>query len=79
MLLQSKQMDLLRKPSQKARILKLFETKGAVSNVELNHEVGFRYSSRIHELRQEGHIIDTGMTDNFGKVIYYYRGNGRKI
>lgn len=70
------QTDLFTKPklSQKQRILNLLLLKGAVSNVELNHEVGFRYGARIHELRQDGHRIETGPTDRFGKVIFTYRG-----
>lgn len=62
------------KPSQKQRILNLLLLKGQVSNVELNHEVGFRYGARIYELRKDGHLIETGPTDKYGKVIFTYKG-----
>jgi hypothetical protein len=40
-----------------------------VSNVALNN-ISFRYSAIIHRLREEGHIIETGPTDKYGKVIF---------
>lgn len=42
--------------TQTGRILRLLKERGAVTNVELN-KISFRYSARIAELRQEGHVI----------------------
>lgn len=39
-------------------VLNLLESKGTVTNIELN-SVCFRYGARIHELREQGHWITT--------------------
>jgi len=45
--------------SQKQRILELLQDNpDGVSNEEL-HEIGWRYVSRIDELRNEGHNIES--------------------
>lgn len=47
---------LEKKTSQTARILKLLKHKHGAANYELAR-VSLKYSSRISELRQEGHSI----------------------
>ncbi|WP_440220895.1 helix-turn-helix domain-containing protein [Dietzia sp. MNB45] len=44
------------KESQTARILRMLKKHRRVTNVVLNN-ICFRYGARIHDLRQEGHII----------------------
>ncbi len=44
--------------TQSAKILALLRTHGSVTSVELN-KVAYRYSARFHELRQDGHQIQT--------------------
>ncbi len=60
------------KPKTKTQQIKEKLERGGsrgVSNVSLNH-IAFRYSGIIYRLRQEGHVIETGPVDRFGKVIY---------
>jgi hypothetical protein len=45
------------KTSQTARVLRLLKERGSVTNVEFNDMVCYRFSARIHELRNEGHEI----------------------
>ena len=44
------------KESQTTRILRLLRSKPSVTNRELNR-ICFRYSARLKDLRDEGHII----------------------
>lgn len=44
------------KESQCARILKLLQKNAYVTNTDLNN-VAYRYGSRLHDLRREGHNI----------------------
>jgi len=44
--------------TQRAAILALLQRNVLVTSVELN-EIAYRYSARIHELRQDGHQIQT--------------------
>lgn len=46
------------KETQSSRVLKLLRAKKVVTNTELNN-ICFRYSARIHELRNDGWLIDT--------------------
>lgn len=61
--------------NQRAKILDLFKERGTVTNVELN-KVAFRYSARLHELRQDGYRITTMPTGKDGVVAYVYQGRG---
>jgi hypothetical protein len=56
--------------TQAERILAMLEEAGpdGVANVRLN-QVSFRYSARIHTLRQEGHVI---LTKHIKGPIYNY-------
>ena len=70
------QLNILEKtkPLTKAkRVELLLRDNGwrGTSNVALNH-ITYRYGSVIHNLRKNGHIIKTGPTDKYGKVIYYW-------
>lgn len=56
-----------------AKILKLLKTKGSATNRELNTVGGFRYGARLHELRQEGHIIVTERVHE-GLYRFIYKG-----
>ena len=44
--------------SQYMRILRVFKANGSATNAELN-KISYRYSARIHELRNDGYIIVT--------------------
>ena len=46
------------KPSQCAQILAILQSRGDVTNRELNC-ICFRFSARIYELRRRGHHIKT--------------------
>lgn len=61
--------------TQRAKILDLLKERGTVTNVELNR-IAFRYSARLFELRQEGHVITTMPTRPDGVVTYVYKGRG---
>lgn len=64
------------KPLTKSRIVELMLIDNGwsgVTNIALNH-ITFRYGAVICELRKRGHIIKTGPTDKYGKVVYYYGG-----
>ena len=61
--------------TQRFKILALLQTKGSATNIELNR-ICYRYSARLHELRQEGHQIATvGGKDRI--FTYVYRGRGQ--
>lgn len=50
--------------------------EGWVTGLELLQAgCGVRYAARVHELREQGHIIecDTSKRDNFGDVISRFR------
>lgn len=47
------------RPTQKQRLLRILKARGlnGVTNLELNEQIGFRFSARIYELRQDGFDI----------------------
>lgn len=57
---QTKELDLKqelkRRQSQTAKILAILKEKGEINTAQLQR-IGTGCSSRIHELRREGHII----------------------
>lgn len=56
--------------SNTARILKLLKANGSATNRELN-TICFRYGARLHELRQEGHLIATEqLKDGLFRFVY---------
>ena len=59
------------KESQTAKILKLLKEKGSATNVELN-KICYRFSARIHELRQEGYNIIS--VHEKGSIWRFYLG-----
>ena len=62
------------KTTKTARVLKLLQSKPAVTNRELNN-ICFRYGSIIHDLRKEGHVIKTNCLNNkTGLYEYKYFG-----
>ena len=62
------------KTTKTARVLKLLQSKPAVTNSELN-KICFRYGSIIYDLRKEGHVIKTNCLNNkTGLYEYKYFG-----
>ena len=62
------------KTTKTARVLKLLQSKPAVTNQELNR-ICFRYGSIIYDLRKEGHVIKTNcLNNNTGLYEYKYFG-----
>ena len=62
------------KTTKTARVLKLLQSKPAVTNHELNR-ICFRYGSIIYDLRKEGHVIKTNCLNNkTGLYEYKYFG-----
>lgn len=58
--------------TQTGRILKLLQSKGSVTNIQLNG-ICYRYGARLLELRKEGHDILT-IYEKPGVYRYFYRG-----
>lgn len=56
--------------SQRAKILDLLQQHGQVTSVELN-AIAYRYSARIHELREDGHSIATLLDTPTPRVTTY--------
>lgn len=60
--------------TRKAKVLETLRREKKVTNSQLVRiGGGYRYGGRIHELRQEGHVIVTNIIGN-GRVEYTYRG-----
>lgn len=56
--------------SQTARILRLFKERGTLTNKDLNR-ICYRYSARILELRNEGHlIVSNHIKDSLWEYVY---------
>lgn len=66
-------MTTMTKESQATRILKLLKSKRVVTNAQLN-KICFRYSARIHELRNDGYIIVTHRLKD-GLTSFIYKGH----
>ena len=70
-------MPQTKRESQKAALLALLKRDIVATNHELNQRIGYRYSARIHELREDGYNIVTqrltGDVDR-GTVTYILRG-----
>lgn len=64
--------ELKRRQSQTARLLFAFKNYGELTTADLQH-IGTGCSSRIHELRKEGHII-TALYEKPGLFRYIYKG-----
>jgi hypothetical protein len=60
------------KEAQTARILRMLKNQNRVTNRELN-KICFRYSARIKELRDEGHLIVSSHIKD-GLWEYSYKG-----
>lgn len=59
------------KLTQKQRILEALEAKGSVTNIELNNLGIYRYSARIKDLRDAGHLIEAvHVRDGLWKFVY---------
>jgi hypothetical protein len=54
--------------TQRQTILDLLKKQGKATSAELN-DICFRYSARIHELRQAGHVI---VSRRIGKGLWEY-------
>jgi len=61
-----------RRDNAKTRVLDKLRTHSRVTNLDLN-KISHRYSARIHELRQEGHVVQT-LPLGKGVVAYIYKG-----
>lgn len=61
------------KESQTSKVLKMLKREKVVTNAQLNN-ICFRYSARIHELRNEGHIIVIDRIKD-GLFRYTYKGH----
>lgn len=54
--------------SQKKRLLNFLKKKGSITKAEAYRMLGiWNTGGRIHELRREGHKIDTEMVERFGR------------
>lgn len=49
--------EMKRRASKKKTLLQMFQTKGELTTAEIMRDYGTGVSSRIHELRKEGHVI----------------------
>ena len=47
---------------------------GPLTNVEVMHLGGLRYSARLHELRRTGHVIETEEHKATGVTVYRLEG-----
>lgn len=56
--------------TQRATILALLQRNYTVTSVQLN-QIAYRYSARIYELRQEGHLIQTILDHPCPRVTTY--------
>lgn len=61
-----------KKPTQKERLLKLFEGGRWVSNIEMN-KICFRYGARLWELQQAGYLFEKRNEKN----IWYWKLSGK--
>ena len=68
--------ETTRRSTAKQRVLDLLRSRGmdGVTNVDMNNLCCFRYASRIHELRKEGHLIGRRNGHGRGVFVYFYRG-----
>lgn len=66
-------MRTMTKESQTTRILKALKRDKVVTNVQLN-DICYRYSARIHELRNDGYIIVTNRLKD-GLTSFVYKGH----
>jgi hypothetical protein len=68
------QTDLF-KTTKKSKVLQALKLAGGdgVSNWDLN-QITFRYSAVIHDLRQEGWLIDTVKLNSDGGYKFIMRG-----
>ena len=64
--------ETIRRANAKQRVLDALQAYRVRTNVELL-TVCFRYGSRIHELRREGHVIHTQALGG-GLYAYHYLG-----
>ena len=60
----------MNKRTYKEKIFTKLKQGGWVSNRALN-KVCFRYSARIHELREEGHVIEKKRAIHNPNLFYY--------
>ena len=68
--------EITRRSTAKQRVLDLLRSRGTAgaTNVDMNNLCCFRYASRIHELRKEGHHIERRNGHGRGVFVYFYRG-----
>lgn len=59
-----------KKDTQQKRILRLLKQRPYVTNLDLN-DICFRYTARIHELRNDGWNIQWASTDKRGVNKYW--------
>ena len=67
--------ETTRRANAKQRVLAALQAYRVRTNVDLL-TVCFRYGSRIHELRREGHVIQTPA---LGGALYEYRYLGQTM
>lgn len=56
--------------TQRATILALLQKRGSVTSIQLN-DIAYRYSARIHELRHDGHQIETLLDTPSERITTY--------
>ena len=67
--------EIKRRQSQTHRLLEAFKEHGSLNTAQINALTGTGCSSRIHELRKEGHII---VSDYVKPGLYNYTYKGQK-
>lgn len=66
--------ELNRRASIRKSMLRMFQEQGELSTWEMNKYFGTGCSSRLHELREEGHVI-VATYERPGHYRYTYLGN----
>jgi hypothetical protein len=67
------QMELTRRSSKRQTLLQAFKKHHELTTAEIMRSFGTGVSSRIHELRQEGHVI-VAQYEKPGLYRYVYLG-----
>ena len=65
-------VEMQRRKSQSQRLLEAFKKRRVLTTRDLNR-IGTGCSSRIHELRKEGHLI-VAVYERPGMFSYHYKG-----
>jgi hypothetical protein len=65
--------EMQRRNNKRMSMLRMFRKEGELTTKELNMYFGTGCSSRLHELREEGHVI-TAIYEKPGCYRYVYLG-----